>query len=78
MSNKKVLQEIFEKLSMFRLSDPATLILPDDLVILIPETDYNTFLCGYADYIDITGAEITCYGIKCRKSKENNIIVGVE
>jgi len=78
MSNKKVLEEIFEKFSMFRLGDPATLILPGDLVILIPETDYKTFLCGYADFIDITGAEITCYGIRCRKSKENKIIIGVE
>lgn len=78
MSNKKVLQEILEKLSMFRLGNASTLIRPDDLIILIPETDYNTFLRGYADFMDITGAEITCYGIKCRKTKENKIIVGVE
>ena len=78
MSNKKVIQEMLEKLSLFRLNDKNTIIRPDDLVILIPENDYNTFLRGYSDFMDIANADITFYGIRCRKTKEKNIIVGIE
>ena len=78
MSNKKIIQDILEKLSLFRLNDRNTIIRPADLVILIPENDFNAFLRGYSDFIDINNAEITFKGIKCRKTKENNLIIGIE
>ena len=78
MSNKKVLTDIMDILALFRLGDKNNMIRLDDLVILIPESDYKTFLRGYSDFINVDKAEITFYGIRCRKTKESKIIIGVE
>lgn len=78
MNSREIVQYIMELLSLFRLSDKGNLFNTKDLVILIPEGDFVTLMKGYADYINIAEAEITFQGIRCRRTKENKIIVGVE
>lgn len=78
MNSREIAQYIMELLSLFRLSDKGNLFNTKDLVILIPEGDFITLMKGYADYINIAEAEITFQGIRCRRTKENKIIVGVE
>lgn len=78
MNSKEIAQDIMERLALFRLSEKGNLFNKNDLVILIPERDFITLMKGYADYINIAEAEITFQGIRCRRTKENKIIVGVE
>ena len=74
-----ILSEIQEKLIKFDLSNSEGILHRADMIILIPPREYNTLLMGYADVMDITEANIMLYGIRCKRTFENDkIIVGVE
>lgn len=78
MDYKSIMGEIWEKLCRFNLDHPYTPFKREDLIVLIPEAYYHTLLSGCGFGLDVLGGCFTIYGIKCRKSKENKIIIGVE
>lgn len=77
-NSKEIAADIMEKLALFRLSEKGSLFRKDDLVILIPERDFFVLMKGYSDFINVADAEITFQGVRCKRTKGNNIIVGVE
>lgn len=79
MSYEEIATEIMEKIDYFDMALPFPPYERERFVVLVPESEYKTLIKG-SGIIDIEtlNGELTVYGIKVRKSKEQKIIVGVE